>query len=229
MIAIIPARAGSKRIKNKNIKKFNNKPIIYWSIKAAINSKIFDEVIVSTDSMKIKNIAEKYGAKVPFKRPKKLSGDFTSTRDVIKHAINFLRKKIVKVDDFCCIYPTAPLLEKKTLINSYKIFKKYKKKKYIFSAVKFSYPAQRGFYINSKNQIRPMFKNNFKKRSQDLLEIYHDAGQFYMGSIEMIKKNINIFSKEAYPIVLNESLVQDIDTLTDWKIAELKFNNKSNN
>ena len=93
MIAIIPARAGSKRIKNKNIKKFNNKPIIYWSIKAAINSKIFDEVIVSTDSMKIKNIAEKYGAKVPFKRPKKLSGDFTSTRDVIKHAINFLRKQ----------------------------------------------------------------------------------------------------------------------------------------
>ena len=117
MIAIIPARSGSKRIKNKNIKKFNKQPIICWSIKAAINSKLFEEVIVSTDSKKIKNIAEKYGAKVPFIRPKNLSGDFTPTRDVIKHALDYLKKKYGEVNDFCCIYPTAPLLEKNTLVK----------------------------------------------------------------------------------------------------------------
>ena len=229
MIAIIPARGGSKRIKNKNIKIFNGKPIIYWSIKTAINSKIFDKVVVSTDSEKIKAIAEKFGATVPFLRPKKLSDDFTPTRDVIKHAINFVSKNSEVDEDFCCIYPTSPLLEKKTLINSYKIFKKYKKKKYIFSAVKFSYPVQRGFDINKKNKITPMFKKFFKKRSQDLSDIYHDAGQFYMGSVEMIKKNINIFSNEAYPIVLSENLVQDIDSMTDWKIAEIKFKSNLNN
>ena len=227
MIAIIPARSGSKRIKNKNIKKFNKQPIICWSIKAAINSKLFEEVIVSTDSKKIKTIAEKYGAKVPFIRPKNLSGDFTPTRDVIKHALDYLKKKYGEVNDFCCIYPTAPLLEKNTLVKSYKIFNKFNKEKYIFSAVKFSYPVQRGFYITNKNKIKPMFKKNFKKRSQDLKNIYHDAGQFYMGTINMIKKNINIFSDEAYPIILDESLVQDIDTMTDWKIAELKFKKKS--
>ena len=229
MIAIIPARSGSKRIKNKNIKKFNKKPIIYWSIKSAINSKLFDTVIVSTDSKKIKKIAEKYGAKVPFIRPKNLSGDFIPTRDVIKHALNYLKKNLKKTNDFCCIYPTAPLLEKNTLIKSYKIFNKFKKKKYIFSAVKFSYPVQRGFYITKKNKIKPMFKKNFKKRSQDLKNIYHDAGQFYMGTVGMIKKKINIFSNEAYPVVLDESLVQDIDTITDWKIAEIKFKKKSYN
>ena len=227
MIAIIPARGGSKRIKNKNIKKFLNKPIIYWSIKTAIDSRIFDKIIVSTDNKRIKKIAEKYGAEVPFLRPKKLSNDFATTRDVIKHTMNFLNKKN-KVDDFCCIYPTAPLLQKKALVKAFNIYNK-NKKKYVFSAVKFSYPVQRGFSINNKNQIKPISKKSFKKRSQDLTKVYHDAGQFYMGSIKMIKENINIFSKEAYPIILSENLVQDIDSMTDWKIAEIKFKSNLNN
>jgi len=223
MIVIIPARGGSKRIKNKNIKNFKGKPIIYWSIKTAIKSKIFDKVIVSTDNKKIKKIAEKYGAEVPFLRPKNISSDFATTRDVIKHAMNFLNKNLNEFEDFCCIYPTSPLLKEKTLVEAFKIYKKNKNKKYVFSAVKFSYPVQRGFSINNKNQVKPVNKKKFKKRSQDLTKIYHDAGQFYMGSIKMLKKNINIFSNQAYPIVLSEEIVQDIDTITDWKIAEIKF------
>ena len=122
MIAIIPARGGSKRIKNKNIKKFLNKPIIYWSIKTAIDSRIFDKIIVSTDNKRIKKIAEKYGAEVPFLRPKKLSNDFATTRDVIKHTMNFLNKKN-KVDDFCCIFQQLnfPIQFKEDLVLIIKI------------------------------------------------------------------------------------------------------------
>jgi pseudaminic acid cytidylyltransferase len=226
MIAIIPARGGSKRIKNKNIKSFNRRPIIFWSIKTAIKSKIFNKVIVSTDNLKIKKIAQKYGAEVPFLRPKNISGDYATTRDVIKHAMNFYNKNLNKIEDFCCIYPTSPLLNEKTLIRAFKIYKKNKKKKYVFSAVKFSYPVQRGFSIDNKNQVKPIDKKKFGKRSQDLKNVYHDAGQFYFGNTEMLKKNINIFSNKSYPIILSEEIVQDIDTITDWKIAEIKFKNR---
>ena len=226
MIAIIPARGGSKRIKNKNIKSFNKRPIIYWSIKTAINSKIFNKVIVSTDNLKIKKIAQKYGAEVPFLRPKKISGDYATTRDVIKHAMNFLNRNLTKIDDFCCIYPTSPLLKEKTLVKAFKIYKKNRKKRYVFSAVKFSYPVQRGFSINSKNQVKPIDRKKFGKRSQDLKNIYHDAGQFYIGNTKMLKENVNIFSNKSYPFVLSEEIVQDIDTITDWKIAEIKFRNR---
>ena len=226
MIVIIPARGGSKRIKNKNVKKFNGKPIIYWSIKTALKSKIFEKVIVSTDNKKIKKIAEKCGAEVPFLRPKNISSDFATTRDVIKHAMNFLNKNSNDFQDFCCIYPTSPLLQEKTLVKAFKIYKNNKDKKYIFSAVKFSYPVQRGFEISGKNRVKPLDEKKFKKRSQDLTKIYHDAGQFYMGNTEMLKKKINIFSNRAYPVVLSEEIVQDIDTITDWKIAEMKFKKK---
>ena len=179
-IAIIPARAGSKRIKNKNIKMFCGKPVIYYSILAAKKSNIFSKIIVSTDSIKIKQIAEKYGADVPFIRPKNLSDDFSSTMEVIKHSIkelSFHKKKI----NICCIYPTAPLIKKDDLIKSYKIFNT-NKFKFLFSASKFSYPIQRSFYLDKKNYIKMVNKQNYNKRSQDLKITYHDAGQFYWGS-----------------------------------------------
>ena len=224
-IAIIPARSQSKRIKNKNIKKFNGKPIIYWSIKAAIKSKIFKKVIVSTDSPRIRKIAISYGAEVPFLRPGKYSGDHTVTRDVIKNVLNSL-KIDRKINCIACIYPTAPLVTYKDLKNAYKIFKIKKKKSYVFSAVQYSYPVQRSFYFD-KGQVKTLFKNKFKNRSQDLKKVYHDAGQLYLFNIEMIKKNINIFSKSSFPIITNEMNCQDIDNLTDWKIAELKFKIKN--
>ena len=140
--------------------------------------------------------------------------------------MNFLNRNSNKIEDFCCIYPTSPLLKEKTLVKAFKIYKKNKKKRYVFSAVKFSYPVQRGFSIDSKNQVKPIDKKKFGKRSQDLKSIYHDAGQFYIGNTKMLKKNINIFSNKSYPLVLSEEIVQDIDTITDWKIAEIKFRNR---
>ena len=220
-IAIIPARSKSKRIKNKNIKLFHGKPIIYWAIKSAIKSKIFDKVIVSTDSKTIKKISLKFGAEVPFLRPKKYSGDFSTTRDVIKHALK-MQNTNININCIACIYPTAAIINYKDLIYAYKQFNLKKKKSYIFSAIKYSYPVQRSFYFKKKKIIN-LFKNQYHKRSQDLENVYHDAGQYYFFTKEMIRKNINIFSKNSYPVFLKEINCQDIDNLNDWKIAELKF------
>ena len=227
-IAIIPARSGSKRIKNKNIKIFNGKPIIYWSIKSLLDSKIFDKIIVSTDSKKIAKIAIKYGAETPFLRPKKYSTDHSTTREVIEHAINFLEKQNYDIDAVACVYPTSVLIGKNDLKNAYKLFLKNKKKYYVFSALKFSYPVQRGFYIR-KNKVVALNKKNLNKRSQDLENIFHDAGKFYFFTKKMIKKKINIFSKFSYPIKIDELKAQDIDNYSDWKLAEIKHKHMKKN
>ncbi len=228
-IAIIPARGGSKRIKNKNIKLFCGKPIIYYTIKAARNSKIFNKIIVSTDSFKIKKISEKYGAEVPFIRPSTLSDDFTSTIDVIKHAIKTISNIDNKKINICCIYPTSPLIRKNDLVNSYKKFSK-KKYSFFFSAAKFNYPVQRGFFLNKKNYIRVLNKKNYKKRSQDLKQIFHDAGQFYWATNKTWINKKMVFNNKSSIFLLPRLRVQDIDTLEDWKIAEklYKLNNEKN-
>ena len=220
-IAIIPARSKSKRIKNKNIKLFYNKPIISWAINSALRSNIFDKVIVSTDSKKIKKIALSYGAEVPFLRPKKLSGDFITTRQVLKHVISSLDTDN-KINTFACIYPTAAIINQDDLKKAFKIFNKAKKKYYVFSAVKYSYPVQRSFYFRH-GKIKTLFKGQYKKRSQDLEHVFHDAGQFYFFTKRMIEKNINIFSTKSLPVMIDEMNCHDIDNLSDWKIAELKF------
>ena len=221
-IAIIPARLSSKRIKKKNIKKFFGLPIISYVIKTAIGSKLFKEVIVSTESKKIKKIAEKYGAKVPFLRSKKLSNDHTSTREVIIDVIKKLEMKNYEFENICCIYPTSIFINKKNLINANKVFLK-NKKKYIFSACKYSHPIQRSFSLNKNNKPIPFLKKNLKKRTQDFKVTYHDAGQFYFGSKKSFLNGVNIFSKKAYPIILKSQYVLDIDNLEDWKLAEIKF------
>lgn len=218
-IAIIPARAGSKRIKNKNIKLFNGKPIIYYAIKKAINSKIFKKVIVSTDSYKIKKISEKYGADVPFLRPDSLSDDFAGTIDVIKHAIKKISNKNDKNLNICCIYPATPLLKKNDLINSYKIFKK-KKCSFLFAASNFSYPVQRGFVLNKNGYLQMINKKNYKSRSQDLEPVYHDAGQFYWGSSNDWNNSKMIYGNKSSVYLLPRIRAQDIDTLEDWNIAK---------
>ncbi len=224
-IAIIPARGGSKRIKNKNIKSFCGKPIIYYSINAAKKSKIFHKIIVTTDSKKIKKISEKYGAEVPFLRPKKLSDDYTDTMDVIKHAINEL--PYIKNDfNICCIYPTAPLIEKEDLIKSLKIFSS-KNFNFLFSGNKFTYPIQRGLYLNKNGYINMISKKNYKKRSQDLQPTFHDAGQFYWGTKKTWISKKNIFNKKSSIFLLPQLRVQDIDNIEDWKIAESLFKLKN--
>jgi N-acylneuraminate cytidylyltransferase len=227
IVAIIPARIGSKRIKKKNIKLFLGRPIISYSIKSAQKSKIFDKIIVSTDSNIIGNIAKKYGAEFLFKRPKSLSGDSVNTRKVILHAIKWLSKNFKKPNIVCCIYPTAPLMSHEDLIKS---FKKIKSKKwnYIFSATKNSFPIERCFFLNKKNKIIQINKNNFFKKSQFFKPTYRDAGQFYWGTYHTWVNKSIIFEKNSSIYQLSNLRTQDIDNIEDWKAAEqlYRINNK---
>lgn len=224
IIAIIPARAGSKRIKNKNIKLFNNKPIIYYPIKVAKKSKIFKKIIVSTDSHKIKKIALKSGADDVIIRPKNLSNGKSLIIDAVKHAINTLEKRKINIDYICCIFPTSALLQSKYLNNSFKLMKK-SKRKFVFSSVKFSYPIEKSFKIKG-NKINFLKTKNSNKMTQDFGKSYHDAGQFYWGGKKNWKREKYILSNRCDHYPLPEINAIDIDTITDWKIAEAIHRNQ---
>ena len=218
-IAIIPARAGSKRIKNKNIVNFFGKPLIYNSIKTAIKSKLFDDVIVSTDSEKIQKIAQKYGAKIYFKRPKSLSNDYTGTPSVINHAIEWVQKNLYNPKYVCCIYPTAVSLCETDLINAYQKIKT-NKFNFVFAANKYSHPPQHGFYLTNDNRIN--FKNFkfYKVRTQDLKPMYHDAGQFYWGRTNSWLLKKSAFTKNSCVEVLSNYKSIDIDNKEDLEFAK---------
>lgn len=217
-IAIIPARGGSKRIPKKNIKNFNGKPMIYWPISALKKSNLFKKIIVSTDDTQIAKISSNYGAEVPFKRPKKLSDDYTVTSEVMIHALNYLKKKGEKYDNVCCVYATNPFLKVQYLKNAYKIFTE-SDREFLFSATEYNYPIQRSFYIRN-NIIKMLDKKNFFKRTQDLETLYHDAGQFYWSRSNSWENNPIIFSKISIPYVIPHHDVVDIDNMQDWKKAE---------
>ena len=220
-IAIIPARGGSKRIPRKNIKDFHGKPLIAYSIEVALKSKLFDKVIVSTDDEEIAKISQKYGAIVPFLRPKELSDDFTGTNAVVNHTLEFLKKKGEKIDFVCTIYATAPFLSEKYLVEGF-IKLKNSNAKNAFSCTSMPFPIQRTFMITSDERCEMFWKENFSKRSQDLEEAFHDAGQFYWTNLN-IKSDEIMFGKDSIPIVLPRYLVQDIDTLEDWERAEFMY------
>ena len=221
-IAIIPARGGSKRIPKKNIKDFHGKPIIAYSIENAINSKLFDKVIVSTDTDEIAEIALKYGAEVPFIRPKKLSDDYTGTHEVIGHAVRWLENNGNKIDYVCCLYATAPLIQPKTISLAYKELIDWKVN-YCFSVTSFSFPIQRAIKISEVDAVEMFYPKYLSTRSQDLEVAYHDAGQFYWGKSNSFKKELPIFSNNVRPFILPRYLVQDIDTLEDWQRAEAMY------
>lgn len=218
-IAIIPARGGSKRIPNKNIKNFKGYPLIYWSLKAAISSKLFDKIIVSTDSNKIKKIAEKFKAEVPFLRPKKISNDHSSTADVIKHAVSWLEKKNISPRFVCCIYPTAAFLKPKDIIKAYQKIKT-SKWDYVFSGGRFTSSIFRSFKKNKNNGLKMIFPRFYKKRTQDIVETFHDAGQFYWGKKNSWKKRKLIFSRKSCLVEIPRWRIHDIDNLEDWNAAE---------
>ncbi len=221
-VCIIPARGGSKRIPKKNIYKFFNKPMIYWSIKSAQESNCFERIIVSTDDDEIAKVAKNFGAEVPFMRPKNLSDDITPTQPVIKHAIERLKEFGFEYEYVCCIYPTAPLLKEKDIFKSQKIIAAADKKILLFSATSFSYPTQRALVINNEGFASMLYPQNTNKRSQDLQETFHDAGQFYWASSKRWTTNPNIF-QYSKPYILPRWRVQDIDNLEDLKYAELLF------
>ena len=222
IIAVIPARGGSKRIPRKNIKLFSGKPIIAWSIEAAIKAKIFDKIIVSTDDDEIANIAIKYGASVPFLRPEKLADDFTGTNSVVKHVIKFLNSNGKNIDYACCIYATAPFLKASYIRQGYNAIIE-NKIKFAFSVTTFPFPAQRAIRITKESRIEPIWPEFIQDRSQDLEEAFHDAGQFYWGTAEAFLNEDNMYVNNSYPITLPRFLTQDIDTDEDWLQAELIF------
>lgn len=220
-IAIITARGGSKRIPKKNIKEFCGKPIIAYSIEAALKSEMFDEVMVSTDSEEIAEIAKSYGANVPFYRSEDTSGDFATTADVIEEVINEYEKITKKFDLVCCIYPTAPFVTAEKLRDAVNMLENSDADS-IVSVTKFSFPPQRAFVI--KNQrVCYQFPENMLKRSQDLEPIYHDCGQFNVCKTDKFKEWHSLITDNTIPYIISQEEVQDIDDISDWMIAESKF------
>jgi len=221
-VAIIPARGGSKRIPKKNIKNFVGKPMIAYSIEAAIQSKIFDKVVVSTDDYEIAKISQEYGAEVPFMRPTELSDDFSGTHEVIGHAVQFLINSGVNVTCACCIYATAPLIQLQDLREAFQLFRQGKWDS-VFAATEFSYPIFRSFQLDKNNGLEMFFPEHYKSRSQDLPTAIHDAGQFYWANAKTWMGEPKGFSSSSTVILLPSWRVQDIDTLDDWKRAEIIY------
>jgi len=221
ILAIIPARGGSKRIPRKNIKNFAGQPIIQYSIDAALKSGIFTEVMVSTDDKEIAEVGKSLGAKVPFMRSAKNSTDMAMTIPVLEEVIKEYKKLGQKFDYVCCIYPTAPFVTGDRLKKAFELFTE-KKADAVLPIMRFSYPIQRGLKL--KNGYAKMFwPINYNKRSQDLEPAYHDCGQFYFLTTEAVLKQKVLFPKYTVPIIVPESEAQDIDNEEDWEIAEMKF------
>lgn len=218
-IAIITARGGSKRIPKKNIKEFCGKPIIAYSIQAALESKVFDEVMVSTDSEEIAELAKKYGASVPFMRSETTSNDFATTADVITEVLENYKKIGKQFETFACIYPTAPFITAEKLCEAIKLLGGADA---VISVVRFSFPPQRAFVVR-EGTLAFQYPQYERARSQDLEPIYHDCGQFYMcNSIIFLEKHSLILPRTK-PYELPDEEVQDIDTMSDWEIAEAKY------
>jgi len=221
IIAIIPARGGSKRIPGKNTKNFLGKPIISYSIEAAIRSGLFDEVMVSTDSKDIANTAREYGASIPFLRSEKNSDDFATTVDVLIEVINEYEKQDKVFEYICCIYPTAPLVTIEKLCTAYSLLKQYDADALV-PVIPFSYPPLRGIVIEN-DLLKMKWPENTMIRSQDLEIMYHDSGQFYFIRTNSCLSEKTLFCKRTIPMVLSELEVQDIDNDSDWAMAEMKY------
>lgn len=221
-LCIIPARGGSKRIPRKNIKEFLGKPIIAYSIQCAIASGIFDKIIVSTDDEEIAKIALEYGAEVPFIRPKEIADDITGTIPVIRHAIRESEKIYGEIDVVCCIYPTAPLLNAKFLLQGAEKLVQNLDLEFVFSAAEYEAPIFRSFQLVD-DKVDMFWPENFEKRSQDLPKAFFDAGQFYFGRKQAFMSNEVLFAKYSSVVLLPRYLVQDVDNISDWQRLEVLY------
>ncbi|MDB9697939.1 pseudaminic acid cytidylyltransferase [Planktomarina temperata] len=221
-IAVIPARGGSKRIIKKNIKHFCGKPMIAWSILTAKSAGIFDSIIVSTDDEEIAEIAKFYGASVPFRRPLSLSGDHSSTMEVIEHAVSWHLSNGVNLNFICCLYATAPFVRETDLKDGYETLLR-EGADFAFPISTYDYPIQRALRLRSDGRIEMYEPENFALRSQDLTEAYHDAGQFYWGTKSGWLSGAPILSPKSAPLFIPRYRVQDIDTEEDWIQAEKLF------
>ncbi len=222
-IAIIPARGGSKRIPRKNIKDFCGKPIIAYSIEAALKCGLFDEVMVSTDDQEIAEIALHYGAKVPFIRSGRNSDDLATTADVLIEVLDWYKNYQNRVFEYgCCIYPTCPLIQVKHLKEGFQLLEE-KSYDSVLPIVPFSYPVWRSVTVEEDNILKMQWPEFYNSRSQDLKTLYHDAGQWYWFNSTILQEEKKLYMNNSYGLILNEMEVQDIDSNIDFKLAELKF------
>ena len=222
-VAIIPARGGSQRIPRKNIKLFNGEPMIAHSIRAALASGVFDEVVVSTDDEEIAEVARTHGAEVPFMRPVDLADAFTGTAAVIQHALFTLDALDQRFDYACCVYATAPLLQARFLRQGLEALAAAAGKSYAFSVCSFGFPVQRALLIDDEGCLNAMHPEFRSVRSQDLPVAYQDAAQFYWGRSEAWLRGDTVFSELSLPVILPRHLVQDIDSPEDWLRAEYLY------
>lgn len=220
-IAIITARGGSKRIPRKNIREFCGKPILAYSIEAALGAGVFDEVMVSTDDEEIGEIAVKYGARVPFYRSERTAGDFATTNDVLLEVLGEYEGRGERFDLGCCIYPTAPFLTPERVRDAVKRLADSQADTLI-PVTAFSYPPQRAMVIR-EGRLAFLYPQYLDSRSQDLEPHYHDVGQFYVFRTDSFQKNRRLMVGDILPYVLSELEVQDIDNQTDWELAQLKY------
>jgi len=220
VVAVIPARGGSKRIPRKNIRPFHGRPMLAWSIEAAKASGLFGRIVVSNDDDEIAEIARKWGAEAPFVRPPELADDHTPTPAVVRHAIEALGGQIACV---CCLYPTAPLMQARYLREGFEVLKAHPNKSFALGVTSFAFPVQRAIRVGADGGLEALYPQYRETRSQDLGPAYHDAGQFCWGRTEAWLRGDVIFSSRTLPVILPRRLVQDIDTLEDWETAERLF------
>jgi len=218
-VAIIPARGGSKRIPRKNLKPFDGVPMIARSIRTALDSGLFDQVVVSTDDEEIAELAQAHGAQVPFLRPAELADDFTGTAAVIVHAL----QQLPHFDYACCVYATAPLLQARFLRQGFELLEQHPDKSFAFSVTDFGFPVQRALTLDGQGALTALYPEFRNTRSQDLPAAFQDAGQFYWGRSEAWLRGEILYSPASLPVILPRHLVQDIDTAEDWKRAEYLY------
>lgn len=221
-LAVIPARGGSKRIPRKNIKPFGGVPMIAWSIRAAIESRCFDRIVVSTDDHEIAEVSKAHGAEVPFMRPAELSDDHIGTIPVIAHAIEWHQRCGETVTEVCCIYATAPFVQPGDLQGGLQMLQS-SGADYAFSVTSYAFPIQRAIRISTDHRVEMFQPEHFSTRSQDLEEAWHDAGQFYWGKTTAWLAGKPLFSRDSAPVTLPRHRVQDIDTPEDWERAEWMY------
>lgn len=220
-VAIITARGGSKRIPRKNIKPFLGRPILEYSIEAALRAELFQEVMVSTDDEEIAQVAQRAGARVPFFRSAGTANDYATTADVVAEVLMSYEQSGMRFCTACCIYPTAPFVSADTIRTAMLLLER-EQADCVIPVVRFSFPPQRGVVVR-EGKLSPMWPENMAKRSQDLEPLYHDCGQFYCLNVESFQRQKAIWMENAVPLIQDEKYVQDIDTPEDWEIAEMKY------
>ena len=219
ILCIITARGGSKRIPHKNLRSFLGKPILAYSIEAAIESSLFDEVMVSTDNMEIAKVARSYGASVPFMRSATASNDFATTADVLIEVLGAYLEAGRSFDALCCIYPTAPFVTAEKLHVAAAMLDGAD---CVLAVERFGFPPQRGM-VEVDGGFTWWQPENELARSQDLATVYHDAGQFYFRDVASFMESGRLVAGRVRGYEVPETEAQDIDNESDWAIAEMKY------